>query len=125
MFASELNQKHMNGLRNKVQLIGRLGKDPESFVFDDGKIKVRFPIATNESYRGADGEKTEKTQWHDIIAWGALGEISNQYLKKGSEIALEGKIMYRSYDDKEGITRYTTEIVMKEMLMLEKKPELA
>ena len=125
MFASELNQKHMNALRNKFQLIGRLGKDPESFVFDDGKIKVRFPIATNESYMGADGEKTEKTQWHDIIAWGALGEISNQYLKKGSEIALEGKVMYRSYDDKEGITLYTTEIVMKEMLMLEKKPELA
>ena len=115
----------MNALRNKFQLIGRLGKDPESFVFDDGKVKGRFPIATNESYRGADGEKTEKTQWHDIIAWGALGEILNQYLKKGSEIALEGKIMYRSYDDKEGITRYTTEIVMKEMLMLEKKPELA
>ena len=124
MFASGLNQKHMNALRNKVQLIGRLGKDPESFVFDDGKVKVRLTIATNESYRGADGEKTEKTQWHDIIAWGALGEISNQYLKKGSEIALEGKIMYRSYDDKEGITRYTTEIVMKEMLMLENKSEL-
>ena len=74
----------MHALRNKAQLIGRLGKDPESFFFDDGKMKVSFPVATNESYRGADGEKTERTQWNDIVAWGALAEIANQYLKKGS-----------------------------------------
>jgi len=115
----------MNALRNKVQLIGRLGKDPESFVFDDGKMKVNFPIATNESYMGADGEKTERTQWHDIVVWGGLSEIANQFLKKGSELALEGRLVYRSYEDKEGVTRYITEIVMKEMLMLERKPELA
>ena len=114
----------MNALRNKVQLIGRLGKDPESFVFDDGKMKVSFPVATNESYRGADGEKTERTQWHDIVAWGALAEIANQYLKKGSELALEGRLVYRSYEDKEGVTRYISEVIMKEMLMLERKPEL-
>ena len=125
MFVPELKFIHMNALRNKVQLIGRLGKDPESFVFDDGKMKVSFPVATNESYRGADGEKTERTQWHDIVAWGALAEIANQYLKKGSELALEGRLVYRSYEDKEGVTRYISEIVMKEMLMLERKPELA
>ena len=81
--------------------------------------------ATNESYRGADGEKTERTQWHDIVAWGALAETSNQYLKKGSELALEGRLVYRSYEDKEGVTRYISEVVMKDMLMLERKPERA
>jgi single-strand DNA-binding protein len=112
----------MNALRNKVQLIGRLGKDPESYVFDDGKVKVSFPMATNESFKGSDGENTERTLWHDIVVWGGLAEISGQYLKKGSEVAMEGRITYRSFDDKEGVTRYTTEIVMKEMLMLDKKP---
>jgi len=112
----------MNALRNKVQLIGRLGKDPESFVFDDGKVKVSFPMATNESFKGLDGENTERTLWHDVVVWGGLAEISGQYLRKGSEVALEGRINYRSFDDKEGVTRYTTEIVMKEMLMLDKKP---
>ena len=112
----------MNALRNKVQLIGRLGKDPESYVFDDGKVKVSFPMATNESFKGSDGENTERTLWHDIVVWGGLAEISGQYLKKGSEVAMEGRINYRSFDDKEGVTRYTTEIVMKEMLMLDKKP---
>jgi single-strand DNA-binding protein len=115
----------MNALRNKVQLIGRLGRDPESFIFEDGKMKVNFPIATNETFKGADGEKTERTQWHDVVVWGPLAEIVNQYLKKGSELALEGRLLYRSYEDKEGATRYLTEIVMKEMLMLEKKPEVA
>jgi len=112
----------MNALRNKVQLIGRLGKDPESYVFDDGKVKVSFPMATNESFKGSDGENTERTLWHDIVVWGGLAEISGQYLKKGSEVALGGRINYRSFDDKEGVTRYTTEIVMKEMLMMDKKP---
>jgi single-strand DNA-binding protein len=115
----------MNALRNKVQLIGRLGRDPESFIFEDGKMKVNFPIATNETFKGADGEKTERTQWHYVVVWGALAEIVNQHLKKGSELALEGRLLYRSYEDKEGATRYLTEIVMKEMLMLEKKPEVA
>ena len=114
----------MNALRNKVQLIGRLGKDSESFVFDDGKMKVNFPIATNEVFKDSSGKKTERTQWHDVVCWGALAEISNQFLRKGSELALEGKLVYRSYEDKEGTTRYLTEIVMKEMLMLEKKPEV-
>jgi single-strand DNA-binding protein len=115
----------MNALRNKVQLIGRLGRDPESFIFEDGKMKVNFPIATNETYKGVDGEKTERTQWHDVVVWGPLAEIVKQYLKKGSELTLEGRLLYRSYEDKEGATRYLTEIVMKEMLMLEKKPEVA
>ena len=94
-------------------------------MFDDGKMKVSFPVATNETYRGVDGEKTERTQWHDIVVWGGLAEIANQYLRKGSELALEGKLIYRSYEDKEGVTRYLTEVIMKEMLILERKPEPA
>ena len=94
-------------------------------MFDDGKMKVSFPVATNETYRGVDGEKTERTQWHDIVVWGGLAEIANQYLRKGSELALEGKLIYRSYEDKEGVTRYLTEVIMKEMLILERKLEPA
>jgi single-strand DNA-binding protein len=112
----------MNALRNKVQLIGRLGKDPETFHFDGGKTKCAFPIATNETFRGSDGEKVERTQWHDVIMWGGLAEVSGQYLKKGSEVAIEGRLTYRTFEDAEGHTRYVTEVVASEMLMLEKRP---
>ena len=112
----------MNALRNKVQLIGRLGKYPEPYVFDYGKVKVSFPMATNESFKGSCVENTERTLWRDIVAWVGLAEISGQDFKKGSEMAMEGRITYRSFDDKEGVNRYTTEIVMKERLMLDKKP---
>jgi single-strand DNA-binding protein len=112
----------MNALRNKVQLIGRLGQDPKFITFDEGKSKVNFSVATNESYRDSEGDKVERTQWHDIVAWGHLSEIMCQYLKKGSEVAIEGRLNYRTYDDKEGNTRYVTEIVAKDLLMLDKKP---
>ena len=115
----------MNALRNKVQLIGRLGQDPKTINFDDGKSKVNFSMATNESYRNGEGDKIEKTQWHDVVAWGSLGEIMSQYLKKGAEIAIEGRLMYRTYDDSEGKTRYITEVVASDLLMLDKKPEEA
>lgn len=111
----------MNALRNKVQLIGRLGQDPKIITFDEGKSKVNFSVATNESYRDSDGDKVERTQWHDIVAWGSLSEIMGQYLKKGSEVAIEGRLNYRTYDDKDGNTRYVTEIVAKDLLMLDKK----
>lgn len=112
----------MNALRNKVQLIGRLGQDPKIITFDEGKSKVNFSVATNESYRDNEGDKVERTQWHEIVAWGPLSEIIAQYLKKGSEVAIEGRLHYRTYDDKEGNTRYVTEIVAKDLLMLDKKP---
>ena len=113
----------MNVLRNKVQLIGRLGKDPDSIVFEDGKMKVKFPIATNESFKSSDGEDRKNSVAQHCCR--SLDEVVAQYLKKGSEIALEGRIIYSSYEDKEGITRYSTEIVMREMLMLERKQEPA
>ena len=112
----------MNALRNKVQLIGRLGQDPKIITFDEGKSKVNFSVATNESYRDNEGDKVERTQWHEIVAWGPLSDIMGQYLKKGSEVAIEGRLHYRTYDDKEGNTRYVTEIVAKDLLMLDKKP---
>jgi single-strand DNA-binding protein len=112
----------MNALRNKVQLIGRLGQDPKIITFDEGKTKANFSVATNESYRDNSGDKVDKTQWHEIVAWGPLSEIMGQYLKKGSEVAIEGRLQYRTYDDKEGNTRYVTEIIAKDLLMLDKKP---
>ena len=101
----------MNALRNKVQLIGRLGKDAETITFDDGKVKARFPVATNETFRNSEGEKVERTQWHDVVAWGGLAEVAGQYLKKGAEVAVEGRLTYRTYEDGEGQTRYITEVV--------------
>lgn len=112
----------MNALRNKVQLIGRLGKDAETITFDDGKVKARFPVATNETFRNGEGEKVERTQWHDVVAWGGLAEVAGQHLRKGLEIAVEGRLTYRTYEDGEGQTRYITEVVANEMLMLEKRP---
>jgi single-strand DNA-binding protein len=111
----------MNALRNKVQLIGRLGKDPELMSFDEGKTKCSFPVATNEVFRNSEGERVERTQWHDIVIWDALADVAGQYLKKGAEIAIEGRLCYRTYEDGEGNTRYVTEIVASEMLMLDRR----
>jgi len=110
----------MNALRNKVQLIGNLGNDPEIVNLDSGKTLAKFSIATNESYKNADGEKVTDTQWHNIIAWGKTAEIVEKYLNKGKEVAIEGKLTTRTYD-KEGEKRYITEIVCNELLMLGNK----
>ena len=111
----------MYALKNKVQLIGNLGAKPEVKNTESGKKLAQFSVATNESYRNANGEKITETQWHRVVAWGKLAEIAEQYLDKGKEIALEGKLVYRSYTDKEGIKRYSTEIQANELLMLGSK----
>lgn len=108
----------MNNLKNKVQLIGNLGMNPEIKNLDSGKKLAKFSIATNESYKNAKGEKIEETQWHNLVAWGKTAEIIEKYLKKGSEIAVEGKLVNRNYDDKDGNKRYVTEILVNEILML-------
>ena len=108
----------MNNLRNKVQLIGHLGMNPEIKNLDAGKKLAKFSIATNESYQNAKGEKIQDTQWHNVIAWGKTAEIIEKYLKKGNEVAIEGKLINRSYDDKDGNKRYITEVVVNELLML-------
>jgi len=108
----------MNNLKNRVQLIGNLGMNPEIKILESGKKLAKFSIATNESYKNAKGEKIEDTQWHNLIAWGKTADIVEQYLQKGNEVAIEGKLSNTSYDDKDGNKRYVTEIVVNELLML-------
>ncbi len=108
----------MYSLRNKVQLIGNLGKAPEIRNVDSGKKLVKFSIATNEMYTNQQGEKVKETQWHNIIAWGKLAEVAEKYLDKGSEVALEGKLITKDYTDKEGNKKYITEVQVNELLLL-------
>ena len=110
----------MNTLRNKVQLIGNLGNNPEIINLESGKKLVKFSLATNDSYRNNNGEKITDTQWHNIIAWNKTAEIIENYTSKGSEIAIEGKLTSRAYEDKEGNKRYVTEVVCNEVLLLGK-----
>ena len=111
----------MNTLRNKVQLIGNLGNDPEILKLDSGRTRAKFALATNNTYRNTKGEKVKDTQWHTIIAWGKQAEILEQYATKGKEIAVEGKLSIRSYETPEGEKRYITEIVCNEILLLGSK----
>ena len=108
----------MNSLRNRVQLIGNLGNDPEVVNLDSGRKLAKFSLATNDSYKNAKGEVIKETQWHHVIAWGKTAEIIEKYLVKGKEVAVEGKLTSRSYEDKEGVKRYITEITCNELLML-------
>ena len=113
----------MNALKNKVQLIGNLGNSPEVRTFDGGRKMARFSMATNESYRNAQGERVTDTQWHNLIAWGKLADIAERFLIKGKEVAVEGKLINRSYNDKEGNKRYVTEIQVNELLLLGTKAD--
>ena len=108
----------MYSLRNKVQLIGNLGKTPEIKSTETGKKWVRFSIATDETFTNSKGEKVKETQWHNVVAWGKIAESIEKYLDKGSEVAIEGKLINRDYLDKEGNKKYISEIQINEMLML-------
>lgn len=108
----------MKNLKNSVQLIGRLGNDPEVKSLPSGKMVATFSLATSESYRNAQGEKVEDTQWHNIVAWGKTAEIVAEYLKKGAEAALKGKLVHRSYINNSGEKKYITEVNVNELLML-------
>jgi single-strand DNA-binding protein len=108
----------MYALKNKVQLIGNLGNAPEIKSISGGKKMARFSMATNETYRNAKGEKVTETQWHNIVAWGKVAELAEKYLAKGSEIAIEGKLINRNYTDKDGTKKYITEVQLNELLML-------
>lgn len=111
----------MYALKNKVQLIGNLGNNPEVKTLDGGKKMAKFSVATNETYRNSKGEKVVETQWHNLIAWGKVAEIAEKYLHKGSEVALEGKLINRSYNDKDGNKKYVTEVQVNELLLLGKE----
>ncbi len=106
----------MKSLRNSVQLIGRLGKDPEVKMFNDRK-KASFSIATSDSYTNQKGEKVEETQWHNVVIWGKLAGVAEKYLKKGNEVAIEGKLVHRVYEAN-GEKRFFTEVSVNEMVML-------
>lgn len=108
----------MNTLRNSVQLIGRLGQDPEVVTFKDGNKIAKFSLATDDSYKDKSGNKVERAYWHNLVVKGTLVKVVEEYVKKGQEIAVEGKLTNRSYDTKEGEKRYITEIFVNELLML-------
>ena len=114
----------MNNLRNKVQLIGNLGQAPEIISFENGNKLAKMRLATNEFYKNAKGEKVQETQWHNVIAWGKQADIFEKYIKKGQEIAVEGKLITRSFETKEGEKRFKTEVQVSEILMLGGKEEL-
>ncbi len=103
---------------NKVILVGNLGRDPEVRYTKSGQAVASFSLATSESWKGKDGNREEKTEWHRIVAWGKLGEICGEYLNKGKQVYIEGRLQTREWDDKDGNKRSTTEIVASNMTML-------
>jgi single-strand DNA-binding protein len=107
----------MKSLRNSVNLIGRLGKDPEVKNFGSSQ-KASFSIATTDSYKNQKGEKVEDTQWHNIVIWGKLADVAGKYLKKGAEVAVEGKLIHRAYETDKGEKKFVTEINVNDFLML-------
>jgi single-strand DNA-binding protein len=111
----------MNALRNRVQLIGHLGNNPELKTFDGGKTMAKFSIATSETYKKESGEKVTETQWHNIVAWNGTAKIVEKLLKKGCEAVIEGKLTSRTWDDKDGKKHYITEVVANEILLLKSK----
>lgn len=111
----------MNTMKNKVQLVGNLGSNPEVKTTESGKKLAKISIATNETYRNAKGEKVVETQWHNVVAWGKTADIAEKYLSKGLEIMIEGKLVNKQYTDKDGVKRYSTEVQASELLILSKK----
>lgn len=112
----------MQNLVNKVQLIGHLGMDPEIKSFDNGKM-MRLSIATDSSYKDKEGKKVQDTQWHTLVGWNKTAELGEKLLKKGKHVAIEGKLVNRSYEDKDGNKRYTTEVRLDRFLILDKKED--
>ena len=107
----------MSGV-NKVILLGNLGKDPEVRRLDDGRAVANFSLATSETYKNKSGEKVTNTEWHNIVLWSPLADIAENYLKKGSQVYIEGKISNRSYEDKDGVKKYISEVVGREITLL-------
>lgn len=108
----------MNALRNKVMLVGNLGQDPEMKTLEGGKKVVHFTLATQEDYKNSEGQKVSETTWHNIVAWNGLADIASKFLKKGNQVFVEGRIVYRSYEDKKGATKNVTDIVLNDLLLL-------
>lgn len=107
---------------NKAILVGNLGKDPEIRTIDSGRKVAQFPLATTETYKDKNGQRVDQTEWHNVVFWGAIADVIEKYLKKGSQIYVEGRIRTRSYEDKEGVKKYITEIMGDKMTMLGSGP---
>jgi len=108
----------MSSLANRVTLIGNLGQDPETKTTESGKKLVHFTLATKDGFKNAEGQRVNETTWHNIIAWNGLADVAGKFLKKGNEVAVEGRIVYRTYEDKKGVTKYITEIVLNDLELL-------
>lgn len=108
----------MNILRNSVHLFGHAGKDTELTILDNGKQVAKVSLATNEVYKNAKGEKVTNTQWHNLVAWGKKAENLHRLIKKGSMFGINGRLTYRAYEDKEGVKRTVTEIVVNEFVLI-------
>jgi single-strand DNA-binding protein len=108
---------------NKVMLIGRLGKDPEIRYTTDGSAVANFSLATSDFYADKSGARQERTEWHNIVAWGKLADLAKRFLLKGRQVYIEGRIRTREWDDKDGNKRRTTEIIASQMVLLGSKPE--
>ncbi len=113
----------MRNLKNKVQLIGHVGQTPEMTLLEGGKTVIRFSLATNEYYKTGEGEKVQKTQWHNLVAWNKTAELIELLVTKGKEVAIEGKLTSHSYEDKGGVRRYVTEVLVNEFLLLGAKDD--
>ncbi len=111
----------MNSLRNSVRLIGHLGETPKVKKLENGKMVANFSIATNEIYKNGNNEKISDTTWHKLVAWGKSAEIAEQYLKQGSEVAIEGRLTNRTYENKEGEKQYISEVLVNSILLMDKK----
>ena len=111
----------MKNLRNTVRLVGRLGIDPKVNKFKNGTQIVTFSLATDESYNNKEGERVENTQWHQITIWNGLSKVAEKYLKKGMEVTIEGRLVHRTYETKDGASRYITEVEAHDLLMMGKK----
>lgn len=115
----------MKAIKNKVQLMGRLGADPEMKVYDETKKLANIRLAVNDSYKNAKGEWIDETQWFSLVAWSKLAIYSEKYLVKGTEVAIEGRLINKAFTDKNGVKRVSTEIVLTEILILSKQKQLA
>ena len=113
----------MNTLRNNIKLIGRLGQDPELRSLEKGNKMATFSLATGDSYTDKEGNRKEQTEWHNIIAWGNLAERCEKYLKKGKEVAIDGRLTYRNWEDKNGVKHTSAEVVANDLLFVGTKPE--
>lgn len=111
----------MNAIKNKVQLVGNLGMNPEIKTLEGGKKLAKMSIAVNDSYKNSKGERVTETNWHNLVAWGKTVDVVEKHLSKGTEVAIEGKLISKSYTDKEGKKRYKTEVQINELLVIDSK----